>query len=217
MSTILRASEQNRGIQAVQFNLDDMAGQARRYLDKVREDAARIVLAAQQEAVTIRKTAEAEGLEAGKRMAEQMVTQQLAKHLATLTPALREAVQQLQFAKQAWLAHWEKAGVRVAAAIAGRVVRRELSRQPEITIGLVREALELAAGNSVIRIHLHPADCASLQPQVQMLIQEIAGLAAAEVVADPQVAAGGCRVETRFGTIDQQFESQLARIEEELT
>jgi flagellar biosynthesis/type III secretory pathway protein FliH len=37
------------------------------------------------------------------------------------------------------------------------------------------------------------------------------------VVADPQVSLGGCRVETRFGVIDQQFEAQLARIEQELT
>ena len=33
----------------------------------------------------------------------------------------------------------------------------------------------------------------------------------------PAITPGGCRVETRFGTIDQQFETQLARIEEELT
>jgi flagellar biosynthesis/type III secretory pathway protein FliH len=36
------------------------------------------------------------------------------------------------------------------------------------------------------------------------------------LVSDATVTAGGCRVETRFGTIDQQFEAQLARVEEEL-
>ena len=52
---------------------------------------------------------------------------------------------------------------------------------------------------------------------VQMLVQEMSGLAAADMVADEGVSRGGCRVETRFGAIDQQFEAQLARIEEELT
>jgi flagellar assembly protein FliH len=42
-------------------------------------------------------------------------------------------------------------------------------------------------------------------------------LAGAELSGDPQISPGGCRVETQFGTIDQQFESQLKRIEEELT
>ena len=42
-------------------------------------------------------------------------------------------------------------------------------------------------------------------------------LTTAEIVADPAITLGGCRVETRFGIIDQQFEAQLKRIEEELT
>jgi flagellar biosynthesis/type III secretory pathway protein FliH len=51
---------------------------------------------------------------------------------------------------------------------------------------------------------------------MQAVVRELAPLAQTELVADPQISAGGCRVETRFGVIDQQFESQLARIEEEL-
>ena len=50
-----------------------------------------------------------------------------------------------------------------------------------------------------------------------MLVQEMSGLGAVEMIADAGVSRGGCRVETRFGAIDQQFEAQLARIEEELT
>ena len=38
----------------------------------------------------------------------------------------------------------------------------------------------------------------------------------AEIIAEASVSPGGCRVETRFGTIDQTFEAQLARVEEEL-
>jgi flagellar biosynthesis/type III secretory pathway protein FliH len=51
---------------------------------------------------------------------------------------------------------------------------------------------------------------------VEAIARELAPLAETELIADPQITAGGCRVETRFGVIDQQFESQLARIEEEL-
>jgi flagellar assembly protein FliH len=92
-----------------------------------------------------------------------------------------------------------------------------LTAHPEITLTLVREALELAAGSAQVRIHLHPDDRAALGDQVQLLIREMSGLGSAELVADAAVTRGGCRVETRFGVIDQQFEAQLARIEEELT
>jgi len=45
----------------------------------------------------------------------------------------------------------------------------------------------------------------------------LARLAPAEVIADQSISRGGCRVETPKGAIDQQFETQLARIAEELT
>jgi flagellar assembly protein FliH len=67
-----------------------------------------------------------------------------------------------------------------------------------------------------VRLHLNPADHASLGSQVQRLLMETSGLGPTEIVADAAITAGGCRVETRFGVIDQQFEVQLARIEEEL-
>ena len=44
----------------------------------------------------------------------------------------------------------------------------------------------------------------------------MAGLGETQIVADAAISPGGCRVETRFGAIDQTFEAQLARVEEEL-
>jgi flagellar assembly protein FliH len=41
-------------------------------------------------------------------------------------------------------------------------------------------------------------------------------LAPSQIEADETISAGGCRVETRFGEVDQQIESQLRRIEEDL-
>jgi flagellar assembly protein FliH len=216
MPTVLRATDLSLGTASVAFNFDDMANQAKQYLDKVRAEAVKIMADAKQEATAIRKRAEHEGRQAAVAAAVQAAEQAVKKELASLLPALRQAIGEIHHAKQAWLAHWEASGVHVAAAIAQRVIRRELTVQPEIPLALVREALELAAGGSQIRIHLHPADHEALRKQVQLLIQETAGLGEAEVVADPAITPGGCRVETRFGMIDQQFETQLARIEEEL-
>lgn len=213
MCPIIRATDRNRGVQGVAFNFDDMAGQAGRYLDKVRDEAKAIVVKAQQDAAAIRKKAEADGRQAGLQAVEQMV----GKQLATVLPAVAQAIRDIRDAKHAWLRHWEASAVHVAAMIARRVIRREISRQPEITLTMVREALELAAGNSQLRIHLNPADHQVLGTQVEMLVRELSGMAAAELIPDAEITPGGCRVETRFGIIDQQIESQLKRIEEELT
>lgn len=217
MSSVIKTDDQNRAIQGVAFNFDDMAVKAAQYVEKVKLEAAQIVIKAKQEAATARQQAEAEGRRAAQQAVEQMIQKQLGQQLNTLLPALRQGIQEIHHAKQAWLRHWEHSVVHLATAIAARVIRRELSAQPEIPVKLIRDALELAAGSAQVRLHLNPTDHTALLPQIQLLLKEISGLGSTEIVADPSVTAGGCRVETRFGTIDQQFESQLARIEEELT
>ena len=72
---------------------------------------------------------------------------------------LQQAAADLQQAKQAWLSHWEaERGAPGRAPSPRRVIRRELARQPEITLTLVREALELAAGSPDVRLQLNPED-----------------------------------------------------------
>jgi len=215
--TVIRATEQNRAVQQVAFNFDDLAAQANRYVEKVRADAAQIIAEARKEAEQIKQRAVAEGRAAGQQAVQQMVQQQVGQRVATLLPALSDAVAQIRHARQAYLTHWEKSAVHVAAAIAGRIVRRELQRDPQITLTLVREALELAAGGADLRVHLNPADHQALGQHVAALLRELSGLGQAQLLADPAIAVGGCRVETRFGVVDQQWETQLARIEEELT
>jgi flagellar assembly protein FliH len=213
MPAILRTTDHHPGTSRVAFNFEDMAAQAQGYLEGVRGEAAKIVAEARGQADAIRRQAEQDGRHAAMLAVEETIHKQLTGALA----ALGRTVEDLRQAKQAWLAHWEASGVHVAAAIARRLIRRELARQPDIPLALVREALELAAGSPQVRIHLNPADHQALGGQVQTLVAEISGLGEVEIVADPAVSAGGCRVETRFGVIDQQFEAQLARVEEELT
>jgi len=215
--TIIRASDQNRAIQQAAFNFDDMAAQANRYLEKVKVEAAQIVVKAQQEAEQLKQRAVVEGRQTGQQNIEATVQRQLAQQLTTLMPALREAVTQIQHAKQAWLTHWEKTAVHVATAIAGRIVRRAIQQDPQITLNLVQEALGLATGMTQLKLQLAPQDHQALGGQVAALIKQMSILGSVEVVANAAITPGGCRLETRFGTIDQQIETQLARIEEELT
>jgi flagellar assembly protein FliH len=212
MPTIIHATDQNMATAGVAFNFDDMAGQAKKYLDQVRTDAAKIVVQAQQEAAAVRAQAQAAGRQAALAEVDHIIQRQL----ATVIPALRQAILDIHQAKQAWLAEWETAGIHVAAEIAKRLIRGELTRQPKIPLTLIREALQLAAGSGSVRLLLNTDDHRALGNQVLLLVQEMSELGEVQIVADASVSPGGCRVETRFGSIDQTFEAQLARVEEEL-
>ncbi|MBN2022565.1 MAG: hypothetical protein JW809_07195 [Pirellulales bacterium] len=215
--TVIKASDRGASIQSVAFNFADMDGEANRHLDRYRDQARTMLAEARREAETIRERAMIEGREAAETAVRAQLAVEQSQRIATLLPALTQVVGRIRDAKQAWLAHWEQSAVHVASAIAARAIRRELASRPEIPMTLIREALELAVGSDRLRIRLNPADWESLGPDVEKLAAELAPLAPAEITADPAISLGGCRVETCFGAIDQTFESQLARIEEELT
>lgn len=221
MSTIIKATDQAGVIQPVAFNFDDMAEKAGVYLDGVRQQAGEVLTHAQQEAERLRGGIEEEsrkrGYAEGQKEIHRIVEKQLGTQLHTLLPALAAVIEEIRQARQAWLAHWEKNAIRLAIAIAERIVRRELQQKPEIPLELVRESLALVSCSPAVRVQLSPQDYETLRPKAEMLIRDMAGLGACELAADPAIAPGGCRVETAFGTIDQQIETQMKRIEEELT
>lgn len=217
MSTIIKAGDHHSAIQPIAFNLDDVRGNAEQYLAKIREQAGAIIKQAHNEADAIRARAEADGRRAGEGAIDQKVESRVQTMFGTLGPALQKTLSELEQLKGAWLAHWEHQAIHLATAIAARVIRRELRADPQIPLELVREALSLAVGSQRVQIRLNPQDHASLGAQATRLAREITRLATAEVVADPNIELGGCRVETDQGVIDQQFAVQLARIEEELS
>lgn len=221
MATIIktRSTPQSSGtvLSAVAFDFSDMADQANDYLGSVRVEAEKIVEAARREAAVVRQEAEAAGCRAAEQAIERILDDKVAKQMKTLTPALEAAARQIGDAKQDWLRHWDSTAVSVAVAIAGRLVRGELARRPEIGVEWIRQALELAAGSGEIAIRLNPADCQTLERQVRQIAAVLMPLAEVRLVADEAISPGGCRVVTEFGAIDNQLETQLERIKQELS
>ncbi len=216
-SSVIKMGSSPTTARAVAFNFDDMTRQANEYIVEVRSEAAKIIASAQAEAEVVRSGAEAEGRQAALDAAESVLDEKVGRKMATLLPALRQAVDSLQRARQEWLAHWEHAAIGLATAIASRIVRREVQQTSDVSLALIREALELSVGSSKITIRLNPNDHANLAGQVETLCAEFSRLASADVIADESISPGGCRGETEFGVIDQQIETQLDRIEQELT
>lgn len=195
------------------FQFDDM-GQS--YVGQVRSEAAKIIADARREAAQIKARALDEGKQAAIQAVESTLRNRLDQQLVSVLAAMQQAVQAIDQSKQAWQQHWEAQAVKLAAAIAGRIIRRELDRAPEITLDWVREALQLAAGSGQVILRLHPQDHAALGDRVDRVTNELSRLGPVRIVADTAISAGGCKVETEFGSLDQQIESQLARLTEEL-
>jgi flagellar assembly protein FliH len=216
MSGIIKAegrTEPADGVSLRAFQFDDVSES---YLKRVRSEAARLIADARREAAQIKSKATEEGRQAAMQAVEASVRSRLDQQLFHALSAVKQAAERIDQSRQTWQKHGEKHLVELASAIAARLCRRELARGPELSVVWIREALELAITSATITLRLHPQDQASLAGQIQAIRKSLAALGAVEIVADSSITAGGCRVDTQFGSLDQQLESQLARIAEEL-
>lgn len=99
--------------------------------------------------------------------------------------------------------------VRLALAIAQQLVRREIKADPGQIVAIAREALAaLPVGARAVRLHLHPED-AQLVAEVLSLGE---GQRPWELVEDPVLTRGGCRVVTESSRIDATVEARLAAL-----
>lgn len=216
MATIIKTTTRDENVRPTAFNFDDMSAKANVYVQQVREQAAKIVADARKEAEQIRRQAEIDGLKAAQKQMQAQVEAETARRMQTVIPAVQAAVAELKSSKSAWQAHWEATGVRLATRIAERILRAQLPAAPELPLKLVREALELSIAADGIRVLLNPTDHQHLGKQIETLTKELTPTGGVEIVADERITAGGCKIETRHGSIDQQIATQLQRIEEEL-
>lgn len=224
MAAVIKAtpvSEKTSEVSPENFGFEDIsqpkATKADVYLDGVRQHAAEIISSAHTEVSRIRQEAYLQGQQAAQEHALSELKPYLDNNLETLSSAMAQAIETIVETKHTWLREWETQAVHMAIQIAERVIRREIKRTPDISLQLIQETLELATGCSNVVLHLHPKDFEVLGDRIEQLTSRINSLGTVEVVSDDQTSRGGCLVKTQFGSIDQQIETQLLRIEEELS
>ncbi len=122
---------------------------------------------------------------------------------------LAESAAELSHLRRRFRRDAEEDCVKLAVAIARRVLRRELAIDPEALLGIVKASLTKLEGREVERLRVHPDDAAL----VKRFLDEAAGRAPIHVYADPALERGACIFETSRGDLDASIETQLAEIQ----
>jgi flagellar assembly protein FliH len=225
---LLKANDVRRLGSKVVFNFDDLRQRGDAYVDSVRKQIGDMLANAESEVATLRKSAQELGFEQGNREGLQNATAAIEERarkiaektasegLATALPALKSVAESLAIERDRWIADWETTAVRLAAAIAERLLGEQLRLSPELAREMIREALQLAVGAPRIRVHLHGDDAAMLGSQAAEVVRALASCGEAEVVADNSLTRGGCLIETQHGQIDARIETILDRIASQL-
>ena len=98
--------------------------------------------------------------------------------------------------------------LKLAIAIARRVLHRELTLDPGSIEGLIRVALEKLESRELCRVRVHPDQ----EPVIRTLLARFSA-APVELIPDPTLQCGDVLFETAHGTLDGSIEAQLQEIE----
>jgi flagellar assembly protein FliH len=210
------------------FSLKDVEEHARMILLRARGRAEQLLIEAQQEGEKIKaqakieghaegiKTGLAEGNVAGQKAGHQ---QALAQHSAALTEvvkALSSVSTQINATRHQLDEEAGNAVVRLAVCIARKVTKLEGERNPAVLSANVDAAARLVARATDVRLSLHPSQRQTLLAALPALQMQWPSLAHVELVDDPTLSPGGCRINTRGGVINADLDQQVDRIAQEL-
>ncbi len=168
-----------------------------------------------QDLDALRKQAHQHGLEAGMEQARRSVSEQRdaeteqrraeAEQFQRLCDELLE--QQKQRVAQA-----EEAAVEIGFAATLKLLGR-LHSDNALLEALVRQSMEQVLAREGLKIYLSPKDCRRMQALARRGSQDWAGV---EFEADSRIQMGGCRIESRAGSLDARLELQVDELRKAL-
>jgi len=150
-----------------------------------------------------------EAHEAGRREGEAAGRSRAAADLHPVVERLARSIEEIGGLRARLRREAEKDLVRLALAIARRILRREIAVDPDALHGLVLGALEKLQSQEICRVRVHPAQA----PLVAACLRQRDSETAVEVAADPSCQPGAVIFETQRGNLDASVETQLQEIE----
>lgn len=199
------------------FHLEDLEQRGDQYLADVRKQASKILEDAHQKASRVHREMMDKARKDAMEKAREELDAELQRKLASVEPMLHSTIAQLKQQIQLWQREWEFRTVSLAVGIAEKVIGQQLKNAPEIVLNQIEQALNLAGKQDRLELRLNPNDMEEFKETIELLIEHFGGLTSTVMIPDSAVQRGGCLVRGRYGDIDAQLETQIQRIQEELS
>ncbi len=151
----------------------------------------------------------AQGEREGRRAARAEMEAEMRAAVAQERARLCAAVEQFRAAREHYFAEVEQEVVKLALAIAARVLHREAQIDPLLLTGAVRVALEKMADRTGVVVRVAEMDV----PAWEEAFAAAEELERPRVTGDARLERGECRLETRMGTVELGASVQLEEIE----
>ena len=193
---------------AVRKEADETIERGRREADLLvqaaKGQAQQILAQARTDVEDLRTQAQADGSARGQEAGRAQAAEEAREAIATL----HDLVESARTERRSIVDGAEPEVVRLALAVAERVLHREIEIQPDVVLGMVRVGLSRLSGREKVTVRVNPGDLATMREHREALLNgnDIEGL---RIVEDQRVDRGGVVIETESGTIDAKIGTQL--------
>lgn len=89
--------------------------------------------------------------------------------------------------------------------------------EKELVSRVVRNALETVRNQKKVNLTVNPDEVQVIKDQLTELLAQFPTINFIEILSDPRISKGGCRLETEVGVVDATIEIQVAAIKRSLT
>jgi flagellar assembly protein FliH len=122
---------------------------------------------------------------------------------------LEALVDEVNAERDAYFAQVEPELVRLAVAIAEKIIDRQLSLTPDVVVDLTRTHLKRLRERDIVRVRANPDDLPLLADARQALMGDVDGVREMALDEDRRVGRGGVVLETAAGSLDVRIASQM--------
>jgi flagellar assembly protein FliH len=143
----------------------------------------------------------------------QRAREEAAREVQASAERLAQALGELAVLKRRVRNEAEMELVKLALAIARRILRRELATDPEAIQGVAHAALQKLQNRELHRVRIFPAGAEA----VRACLEHSGAAPAIQVVPDPSLRPGDVLFETSAGELDASIETQLQEIDRGFT
>ena len=97
--------------------------------------------------------------------------------------------------------------------ITEKIIRNEISQGIDVTTNLVKTAIEEVKSRKKVNIFVNPKDL-DLVEQAKDLLNTKLERGRIELLADPSIGLGGCRIHTEMGWVDATIDNQFKELQD---
>lgn len=184
--------------------IEEANRQAAETIEKARREAEKLLEQAEQEAEELKAKAQQQGYQDG--------LQQAAGEAEKIRRQAREVLQQAEEIRRQTLEQMEQEILNLAVEIAEKFVAAQLKLDPEMTVEVAKEAVQLVKDREQVIIYVNPGEVNIYMQKKEELKQALPEHTALNIIADPQVKPGGCLINTEQGMVDATADSRWQEI-----